>query len=336
MIIDAHHHYMPIKVYKEFADPYGESKRVVFNNNDFTFNVRLHQIETHLRDMDYAGVDMTLLTLSQWNTGGPELCRRINEAMAEDLIKYPDRLLAAGCLAQDDPEAAVEEIEYMIKELKFHGVALLTSMGPEVNMSNKEIMWPIFKKVCELDVPIFLHPHLKPHGIELDCTINRSIGRGFDEAKAALRIMYDVYPEFPNIKIVMPHFGGCLLATKGRVNMFFEPKEDLGVPVPQEIKPLPKTPLELEELGYKKAFDNLFDRLYFDGAGSGGWEPITKLAMMTVRHDRLIWGCDYPFEIHNGRDIKYYLDSVRNLDISEEDRKAFLGGNLLKLLKLEK
>lgn len=335
-IIDAHHHYMPVKIYKEFSDPYGPSKRVVYNNNDFTFNVRLHQLDTHLKDMDEAGVDMTLLTISQWNTGGPELCRRINEALAEDLVRHPDRLLAAGCIPQDNAEAAVAEIEYMIKELKFHGIAMLTSMGADVNMSNKDLMWPMFQKACELDVPIFLHPHLKPYGIELDCTINRAIGRGFDENKAFLRIIYDVYPHFPDIKFVMPHFGGSTLAMKGRMNMFFEPREDLGIPVPQEIKPLPKTMLEIEELGYKRAFDALFDKIYWDGAGSSGWEPMTKLAMMTVRHDRLMWGCDYPFEIHTGRDIKYYLDSVRSLDISDVDKEAFLGGNLLRLLKLDK
>lgn len=334
MIIDAHHHYMPVSVYREFADPDGPSKRVIVNNNDFTFNARLHRLDVHLRDMDEAGVDMALLSLSQWNTGGPDLCRRINEAVAEDICRYPGRLLAAGCLPQDDAAAAVKEIDYMIRVLGFHGVAMLTSMGPEINMSNKDLMWPIFQKISELDAPIFLHPHLKPHGVELDCTINRAVGRGFDENKAFLRIIYDVFPDFPDLKFVMPHFGGSTLALKGRMNMFFEPAEDLGVPVPQEIQPLPKTMLEIEEFGYKKAFDTLFDRFYWDGAGSSGWEPMTELAMMTVRHERLMWGCDYPFEIHQGRDMKNYLDSVRRMNISASDREGFFGGNLLRLLKM--
>ncbi|QGP91505.1 Amidohydrolase [Neomoorella glycerini] len=335
MIIDAHHHFMPLKVYKLFADPSQPSRRVIDEKNDFTFNARLYQTDTHLCDMDYAGVDMAVLTLSQWNVGGAELCRRINDAVAEELVVHGDRFLAAGCVPVADPQAAVAEIDYMIKDLHFHGIALLTSQGPDINLSNRELMWPIYTKACELDVPIFLHPHLKPYGIELDCTINRSIGRGFDIARAALRIIYDVLPEFPDIKFVLPHFGGCLLALKGRVNAFFEPRQDLGMPVPPEIQPLPKTPLELEELGYKAAFEDLFDRLYFDGAGSGGWEPVTRLAMMTVRHDRLLFGCDYPFEIHSGRDIKYYIDSVRNLDIPEESKRGFLGDNLAKLLKLK-
>lgn len=334
MIIDAHHHYMPLSVYKKFADPSAPSARVIGDKIDFTYNKRLYQTEEHLRDMDFAGVDKAVLTLSQHNTGGWQLNREINEAVAEDLIKYGDRFLAAGCVPIEDPEKSVEEIDYMIKELKFCGIALTNSEGPHINLSNRELLWPIYKKAVELDVPIFLHPHLKPYGIELDCTISRSIGRGFDTAKAALRIMYDVLPEFPDIKFILPHFGGALLALKGRVSFFWEPKEDLGIPVPPDIAPLPKTPLEIEELGYKADFDKVFDKLYFDGAGSAGWDPITKMAFMTVRPDHLFFGCDYPFEIHTGRDIKYYIDNVNNMDIPDELKKGFLGDNLAKLLKL--
>ena len=174
-----------------------------------------------------------------------------------------------------------------------------------------------------------------PHGIELEFTINRSLGRGFDAAKAALRIMYDVYNDFPDLKFVLPHFGGVFLAMKGRVMNFFEPQEDQCLPIPKEIGSMSRTPLELDELKIKPAFDKLFDKLYIDGGGAAGWEPITKMAMMTVRHDHLMWGTDYPYEIHAGRDLKYYIDSVKGLDISEEDKKAFLGGNAAKMLKIK-
>jgi predicted TIM-barrel fold metal-dependent hydrolase len=56
---------------------------------------------------------------------------------------------------------------------------------------------------------------------------------------------------------------------------------------------------------------------------------------MAVRHDRLCFGTDYPFEVHNGRDYKWYLDNLSNIDLSAEDKKAFLGGNMAKLLKLD-
>ena len=56
---------------------------------------------------------------------------------------------------------------------------------------------------------------------------------------------------------------------------------------------------------------------------------------MTVQHDHLMWGTDYPYEIYAGRDMKYYIDSVMNLDIPEEEKKGFLGDNAARLLKIK-
>jgi predicted TIM-barrel fold metal-dependent hydrolase len=337
MIIDVHHHCLPINVYREFHDPAAPPKRVLIDNNDFTFAPKLHSIETHLRDMDFAGVDMSLLTIAQYaNLASPDLCRRINEGYAEIVAARPDRFIATGCVPVYFPEQAGEEIDYIIKELKFPAITLLTSQGADLTMSTREKMWPIYEKMAKYDIPAFLHPHLKPAGIELEFTINRSIGRGFDATKGALRIMYDVFTDFPDLKFVLPHYGGVLLAMKGRIMNFYEPAEELGISIPKEIGSMSRTPLELDELKIKPAFDKLFDKLYIDGAGSAGWEPITKLAMMTVKHDHLMWGTDYPYEIHAGRDMKYYIDSVMNLDIPEEDKKGFLGGNAARLLKIMK
>lgn len=336
MIIDSHIHFMPKKVYEKFADPYAPPQRSFAKGNDFVYNKRLWMIDDHLKAMDYAGVDMSVLTLSQWNLAGSEMTRQINDAVAETLVQHGDRFRAAGAVPVGETEKAVEEIDYMIKELKLSGIALLTSQGQNCTPSTKELMWPIYQKAVEYDVPIFWHPHLLPYGTETDCTINRSIGRGFDVGRAILRIMYDVLPEFPTIKMVMPHFGGVFLAMKGRSTWFFEPPAEIADKVPEDIRPISKTPLEAEEYGYRQAFDERFDKLYIDGAGSAGWEPITKMAFMTVKHDKLVFGTDYPFEIHQGRDYKYYIDSVKNLDIPEESKAAFLGGNMARLLKLDK
>jgi predicted TIM-barrel fold metal-dependent hydrolase len=298
--------------------------------------MKMHLIDERIEAMDYAGVDKTILTMAQFgNIAGYEFCRQINEAYAELMVTHGDRFLMAGCVPVEDTEKAVAEIDYQIKELKFCGIGLLSSHSADLTMSTKDVMFPIFEKCIELDIPIFMHPHLKPYGQELECTINRSVGRGIDTMKAALRIIYDVFPTFPTLKVVLPHFGGALLAMKGRIMNFFEPPAELGLADNPQYKELAKTPLELQELGYVEAFDNLFDKLYIDGAGSGGWEPITEMAFRTVKHDKLIWGTDYPYEIHAGRDIKYYIDSLDNMDISKEDKKAFLGGNVAKLIKLD-
>ena len=336
MIIDAQHHAMPRNVFEKFHDPSLPPKRVFMKGNDFVFAPKLCLIEEHLEAMDEAGVDMAVLSISQFaNLMGKELCRETNEGFADVLEKYPGRFIIAGCFPQDDPGAAVEEIEYQVKELGFPAITMLTSLSPEITLSNKEYMFPVYEKASELGIPVFLHPHLKPFGIETDCTINRTCGRGLDSAKAALRIIYDIFPFFPDLKFILPHFGGATFALKGRMTNFFEPWPELGLP-PRKDKyaNLACSPLELQELGYDKAFNDLFDKLYFDGAGSGGWPVITEMAFKAARPDRLCFGTDFPYEMHEGRDFTYYLDSLDGIGLTQEQKDGFLGGNLAKLLNL--
>ena len=334
MIIDAHVHHLPPEVYQRFADPALAEARSKIRGQKFAFNPRLHNVDDALRAMDFAGVEMAVLTNSQWNPAGAEFCRLVNEGVATHVAKYGDRFRALASVPVADTEAAVREIDYAIGELKLSGLALLTSQGKELTASDNEHMWPVYAKAVEYDVPIFWHPDLVPYGTETDCGIHRSVGRGFDISRLILRLIYDVLPCFPTIKMVIPHSGGGFLAHKQRAVAFFQPSGDLGVPMPPELKPMPKSPLEAEKFGLQAAFEELFDRLYIDGAGSAGWAPMLKLALEVVRHDRLCFGTDFPFETHTGDDYRYYLDNVSRLEISEQDRKKFLGGNVAKLLKI--
>lgn len=335
MIIDAHVHHMPVEVYSKFHDPALPPSKTVIDGRTFILHPILHRVETYLRAMDEAGVDMAVLTLSQWNASGPAVCRQINEGVAELIAKNPTRFRAAGCVPVGHAEAAVEEIDYLVKHLGLSGIALETSEDQHLTASTKEEMWPIYAKAVEHDVPVFWHPNLLPYGTENDYTIAASVGRGFDISRLILRILYAVLPDFPAIKMVIPHFGGGFLAHKQRAIAFFDPPPEMMEKVPKQLRQIPKSPIETEEFGFKAAFDERFDRLYIDGAGSAGWEPISKLAFLTVRHDRLCFGTDFPFETHAGRDYRQYLDSIRGLDIPEASKKAFLGGNMAKLLKLE-
>jgi predicted TIM-barrel fold metal-dependent hydrolase len=336
MIIDCQHHAMPRKVFEKFHDPSLPPKRVFMNNNDFVFNPRLCLIEEHLEAMDEAGVDMAVLSISQFaNLMGKELCREINEGFAEIMVKYPGRFIIAGCFPQDDPEAAVEEIRYQVKTLGFPAVTMLTSLSEEITLNNEEYMVPVYEAAKELGIPLFIHPHLKPFGMEPDFTINRTVGRGVDSAKAVLRLLYGILPKYPDLKFILPHFGGATFALKGRMRNFFEPWPELNLP-PRDPKyaNIACTPIELEENGYGAAFDEWFDKLYFDGAGSAGWPVIAETAFKAARSDRLVFGSDYPYEVHEGRDFKWYLEQLDTIGLTKEQKDAFLGGNAKKLLKL--
>ncbi len=119
---------------------------------------------------------------------------------------------------------------------------------------------------------------------------------------------------------------------KARLRAWFEPE---GWDIPDEIKNCPKTPRELHELGLSEAFDELFYTLYFDMAGSGaGSMAMIKAALLTIRTDRICFGTDYPFDVHNAEDVRSFIDNIKQLDIPETDIRLMLGENIKNLFRV--
>ena len=209
-------------------------------------------------------------------------------------------------------------------------LALITSTNSAT--LDSETLFPIYERVSEYDLPIVVHPTIRPglwggnkYGME------HHISREYDVAKATIEVLYGVLPKFPELKFIMPHHGGGMPALKGRVMAHFEPE---GWDIPQTLKGLPKTPRELQELGLAHAFEDIFGKLYFDTAGFGGWMPITEAGVKTIRSDRLCFGTDYPFEIHDAKDVKLFIENIKGLDISEQDKRNILGENAKRLFKI--
>ncbi|MHB0868385.1 MAG: amidohydrolase family protein [Chloroflexota bacterium] len=334
MIIDLHHHFLP----REAFDALGGQQLMNSRYNDgktmeFVFYHKLYEIDTQLLDMDEAGIDVSVFGMAQWNLKGLKICRAVNDGMARVVREHPDRIMACAQVPVVDGEAAVPEIYRGIQELGLHAVALLSS-NLDITLSDRR-MFPIYEAVQKLKVPIVIHPSLLPLGAESEYSIGRTLARAYDVSKAALRIMYEVSKRYPDLTFIMPHFGGVLPFMKGRINGFFEPPTELGIEFPEEIAALHKTPREREEFGIVEPFERLFDLLYLDLAGHGGYMPTLHCALETVRHDRLVFGTDYPMEIHNGLDMKIYIDNVRQLGLPKQEIDGILGNTAAKLFGLK-
>ena len=118
-------------------------------------------------------------------------------------------------------------------------------------------------------------------------------------------------------------------ALKARIRAWYEPDD---WDIPDEIRCAPKTPRELDQLGISQAFDQLFDKLYFDMAGSGaGWTPMIKAALAVIRPDRICFGTDYPFDVHDVQGMKDFIENIKGLDIPDQDKRLILGENIKEL-----
>ena len=332
LIIDSHTHFLPEEAVAKTGVSGGFDFSALLRGEMSVPYRRIQDIEGTLRIMEDAEVDMAVLNVAAMSQQGLEMCKALNDAYAKLAHDYPGKFILCGHIPLQQGQDVIDEIERCINELGLKGMSLVSSY-PDVTLDSP-VLWPSYEKINQLDVPIVIHPSPRfpiwGGGEKYD--LRRTISREYDIAKATVEVMYGVLKDFPNLKFLISHYGGGMPALKARLRAWFEPE---GWDIPAEIKSCPKTPRELDELGLFRAFDELFDRLYFDMAGSGaGWVPMIEAALLTMRTDRICFGTDYPYDMHNAEDIKSFVENIKQLDIPENDKRLILGENIKNLFKV--
>lgn len=92
---------------------------------------RLSSAELRLEDMDRMGIDVQAVSPAPNQTyywtepgEGRELARMVNERLAEICAQWPERFVGLGTVPLQDPELAVQELEYLVKRLGLRGVEI--------------------------------------------------------------------------------------------------------------------------------------------------------------------------------------------------------------------
>ena len=220
-------------------------------------------------------------------------------------------------------------MERAITELGLKGVTVMTS-DRGVRLDDKQLK-PFFKRVSRLRIPVFVHPTVSSLWGGEKYYMYGSVSREYEIIKSFVEVLSDVLPEFPDLNFLYAHLGGGVPLLLGRIMSWHCP-ENAGLP--KERIGQPKTIREFEDYGLKKGFDKLLDRVYFDLAGSGGWIPAVKQALLGLKPSRLCFATDYPHEMGRPEDMKAFIAGIKKLDIPERDKAKILGGNLRRLFKL--
>jgi predicted TIM-barrel fold metal-dependent hydrolase len=119
-----------------------------------------------LAHMDAVGVDVQVVSHgngSPSTLGAPEsvdLCRRVNDDLAQQISEHPDRFRGFATLPLYDPDTAAEELRRCVGDLGFVG-ALIAGTFEGLFLDDARFD-PILAAAETVDLPIYVHPGL-PH-----------------------------------------------------------------------------------------------------------------------------------------------------------------------------
>ena len=321
MVVDFQHHYVPEQLARE-KGLYSDKVTVASEGGvpRMTLHAKLYDAEAQLRDMDEAGVDVSVVSCHLGWDGSLEDCRVINDSYAELEREYGGRFVGLAHAPVLEGDEALDELDRAILERGLHGVTITSQVGglfldsPELDR--------FYARVARLDVPIFVHPALVPKGYDSiqGYDLPRIIGREIDLTIATIRLIAGgVLDRHPEIDFVIGHFGGGIAAFKDRL-----------VAMAHRFGTL------------KHPFEEYLDRLYFDISGFEGGITAFRCGLLGIRPERLVFATDYPqnftgvsTETGKGNQaIREYIEAVRNLELDEQVKEDILGGTAARLLKL--
>ena len=288
-----------------------------------TLHGKLYDPEEQIRDMDEAGMDVaTLSCVIGWDSP-LEDCRLINDTYAALQRRYPKRFvgLAHIPLLVDTMESAFGELDRAIGDMGLCGVTITSQVNGRPLDSPK--LFDFYAKTVELGIPIFVHPSMPPQGYQWikEYDLSRIVGRELDLSLQVTRLIAaGVLDKFPDLKMVIAHFGGGISSIKERI---VAKAWRFGTPL-------------------KRSFEEYFDLLYFDMSGFEGGPGALRCALTGIKPERMVFATDYPQDFtgattdtgKGAKDIRRYIDEIRALPLPEETKAGILGETAAKLLRL--
>ena len=267
-VIDVHSHIIT----SEFVTALESEGRLM----DEGFPLPKYNVENHLKWMDEAGVETSVLTLAAPQPSSAEVVRQTNEAAARIKREHPGRFLFCAALPQSDVSKAIEEAKYALDVLKADGIKLATNVGgqylgaPELDT--------LFSVLNERKAVVVLHPH-RPDPVNRQVMQQTPLAMQeyLSETTRAVSnlISRNVLARYNNIKVIVPHCGAYL---------------PLSIPRMKSLTPVMQANKMVGEIDYEA---NL-RALYYDLAGAHSPEVIRMLLTITTP-DHLLYGSDYPY-----------------------------------------
>jgi aminocarboxymuconate-semialdehyde decarboxylase len=273
-------------------------------------------IDDILAMQDEAGVERVLLCpwvpLLYYDAHPEEGLARAriqNEALARLVQDHPDRVAALGALPLQDPELAAGELRVLMAEGALRGVEVAASVrGVFLGDDRFEPFWEAAAATGAL---VFVHPTTRGFDAPAfqDYYLWNTVANPLETATtAAHMVVAGVMERHPELRVLLAHGGGALLAVRGRMRHAhgFQPQASARL---------------------RESPEDSIKRFYFDTLTHD--DQLLRALIDYAGPDHVLLGSDYPFDMGDAR----HMDTVRALGLRPETEAAILAGNAERLLK---
>ena len=280
--------------------------------------------ERRLESMDEAGITVQVLS----NTGpgpdlvpGPEgtaIAREMNDYLAAAIARHPDRFAGFAVLPMQSPDATAAELMRAVRDLGFVGA--LINGTTEGRFLDDPSYDGLLAAAVELDVPIYIHPHIPPEAVRKAYFFDLQPGAGrvletagwgwhSETAIHVLRmVLAGTLDRHPRLRLVIGHMGEMLPMMLARADEVF------ALDIEHLKRPISRT---------------ILDQVWLTTSGIFT-EPPFLAALLTFGIDRIMFSVDYPYAPNaNGR---AFLD---RLSLAPADLAKLRHNNADALLKLK-
>ena len=243
---------------------------------DEGFPLPKYDVTNHLKWMNEAGVQTSVLTLAAPQPTSAKVVRSTNEVAAKLKQEHPGRFLFYAALPLPDVDAAIREAVYALDTLKADGIKLATnSQGQYLGAPELDTL---FAALNERKTVVILHPHRpEPVNRQVMQQTPLAMQEYLSETTRAVSNMIsrNVLARYNHIKVVVPHCGAYL---------------PLAIPRMKSLVPVMQSNQMVGNIDWEA---NLA-ALYYDLAGAHSPEVIRMLLTITTP-EHLLYGSDYPY-----------------------------------------
>lgn len=326
MRIDIHSHVIPDRFVEQITrspdalaarvEGEGDTRKVIHEQGYvYPLFPEFYDPMAKLESMDRKGIDISVISPAPpmfyyWASVEVALqaAQLVNDGVADMVAARPDRLRGMATVPMQHPDAAIAEMERVVREYGFKAIEIGTSI--EGAQLSEQHFRPVLRRAQDLGLFVFAHPYYvgAKSGLE-PYYLTNLIGNPLDTTVMVAHLMYSgVLDELPELKICLAHGGGFTPYQLGRLEHGYKVRSEAH----EYSRHSPR---------------QLLRRFYFD---SLVFEPqALRYLIDLVGADRVCIGTDAPFDMGD----EHPDQTIASIpDLTEHEKHEVCCGTAMRLL----